>query len=113
MKIRFKYIDKIPPAFRNRYLLTVLIFLLWIVLLDSNNLVARFKDMKELKKLKSDRDYYIKKIEADRQKLHELGTDDQNLEKFAREQYRMKKADEDLFIILTPSEDRKLTRRNN
>ena len=113
MKIRFKYIDKIPPAFRNRYLLTVLIFLLWIVLLDSNNLVTRIKDMKELKKLKSDRDYYLKKIEADRQKLHELRTDDQNLEKFAREQYRMKKPDEDLYIILTPSEDRKLTRQNN
>ncbi|MCU0409239.1 MAG: hypothetical protein MUD02_09855 [Bacteroidales bacterium] len=113
MKIRFKYADMIPPAFRNRYLLTILIFLLWILLLDSNNLVARYKAMKELKKLKSDRDYYLKKIEADRQKLHELRTDDQNLEKFAREQYRMKKPDEDLFIILTPSEDRKLTRQNN
>jgi cell division protein FtsB len=68
--------------------------------------------MKELHKLKIDREYYFKRIEVDRQKLHELKTDNHNLEKFAREQYRMKKADEDLYIILTPSEDRKITRRN-
>ena len=69
--------------------------------------------MKELQKLKSDREYYLKRIESDRQKLHELKTNNHNLEKFAREQYQMKKADEDLYIILTPSEDRKLTRKNN
>jgi cell division protein DivIC len=113
MKIRFKYIEKVPPAFRNKYLLTIIIFIVWVLLLDSNNLISRYKEMKELRKLKADREYYVDKIEADRTKLHELKTDDRNLEKFAREQYRMKKPDEDLFIILTPSEDRKITRQNN
>jgi len=113
MKIRFKYIDKIPPAFRNKYLFTIIIFLVWVLLLDSNNLIARFKDLKELQKLKDDKEYFTKRIEDDKKKLYELKTDNQNLEKFAREQYKMKKADEDLFLILTPSEDRKLTRSNN
>ena len=112
MMIRFKFTDKIPPVFRNKYVLTIIIFVIWILLLDSNNLIARYKDMRELHKLKIDREYYIKRIEDDRQKLHELKTDNHNLEKFAREQYHMKKADEDLYIILTPSEDRKITRRN-
>jgi cell division protein DivIC len=111
--IRFKYTDKIPPVFRNKYLLTLIIFLVWLLLLDSNNLIARYNDMKELHKLKTDREYYIKRIEFDRQKLHELKTDNHNLEKFAREQYHMKKYDEDLYIILTPQEDRKITRKNN
>jgi cell division protein DivIC len=112
MMIRFNFTDKIPTIFRNKYILTIIIFFVWILLLDSNNLIARYKDMKELHKLKIDREYYFKRIEVDRQKLHELKTDNHNLEKFAREQYRMKKADEDLYIILTPSEDRKITRRN-
>jgi cell division protein DivIC len=113
MKIRFKYIDKIPPSFRNKYLFTIVIFVVWVSLLDSNNLVARYKDMKELRKLKHDKEYFTKRIEDDKQKLYELKTDNKNLEKFAREQFKMKKADEDLFLILTPSEDRKLTRSNN
>jgi cell division protein DivIC len=111
--IRFDFIEKLPAVFRNKYFLTIIIFVVWLLLLDSNNLIARYKDMRELHKLRIDREYYLKKIESDRQKLHELKTDNLNLEKFAREQYRMKKADEDLYIILTPAEDRKITRKNN
>ncbi len=111
--LKFKFIEKIPPSLRNKYILTTLIFLIWIFLLDSNNLVARFKDMRELRYLKNDKEYYTKKIEVDKKKLRELKTDNRNLEKFAREQYHMKKADEDISIVLTPSEDRKITRKNN
>jgi len=111
--IRFKLIYKIPAVFRNKYLLTIIIFIVWLLLFDSNNLIARYKDMRQLHKLKTERQYYIKHIEVDRQKLHELKTDNHNLEKFAREQYRMKKPDEDLYIILTPKEYRKITRKNN
>jgi cell division protein DivIC len=112
MNIRINFTDKIPPILRNKYVLTILIFIVWILLLDSNNLIDRYKDMRELHKLKIDKEYYIKRIEEDKQKLHELKTDNHNLEKFAREQYLMKKPDEDLYIILTPSEDRKITRKN-
>ena len=111
--IRFNLIEKIPPVLRNKYLLTIVIFVVWLLLFDSNNLIARYKEMRELHKLKIDREYYINRIETDKKKLHELKTDNNNLEKFAREQYRMKKPDEDLYIILTPSEDRKITRKNN
>jgi cell division protein DivIC len=106
-----KFTYRIPPVLRNKYLLTLIIFLVWLLLLDSNNLIDRYKDMRELHKLKADREYYLKKIEIDRQKLNELKTDNHNLEKFAREQYHMKKADEDLYIVLTPSENRKTGKR--
>jgi cell division protein DivIC len=112
MVLRFDFKDKIPPFFRNKYILTIIIFVVWVSLLDSNNLVTRYKEIRELHKLKIDREYYIKRIEEDKRKLHELKTDNHNLEKFAREQYRMKKPDEDLYIILTPSEDRKIKRNN-
>ncbi len=111
--VRFKFIDKIPAIFRNKYILTILIFLIWLLLLDSNNLIARYREIRELNKLRNDKEYYLKKIEVDSKKLQELKTDNENLEKFAREQYRMKKPDEDLYIILTPREDRENTRKNN
>lgn len=111
--IRFKIIDKIPAAFRNKFILTIIIFIIWLVLFDSNNLISRYKELKELHKLKKDKEYFSNRIQTDRKKLHELKTDNDNLEKFAREQYRMKQPDEDLYIIMTPSEDRKKTRSNN
>ena len=110
--IKRKFIEKIPPFLRNKYLLTIIIFVIWVVLLDSNNLISQHKEMKDLKKLRAEKEYYVQRIEEDKRKLHELKTDDQNLEKFAREQYRMKKPDEDLYIILTPRENRRITREN-
>ncbi|MBG0861313.1 MAG: septum formation initiator family protein [Bacteroidales bacterium] len=110
---RFEFVNKMPAVLKNKYLLTVLIFAIWLLLLDSNNLVARYKDLRELHNLRNDKEYYQMRIETDKKKLQELKTDNQNLEKFAREQYRMKRGDEDLYIILTPQEDRKITRRNN
>ncbi len=111
--IRFRFIEKIPPVLRNKYILTLVIFFIWLLLLDSNNLIARFRELKNLRKLKADREYYTKRIEEDRSKLQELRTDNRNLEKFAREQYKMKKPDEDLYIVLTPREDRRIRRKNN
>ncbi|HOW08378.1 MAG TPA: hypothetical protein PLX08_01120 [Bacteroidales bacterium] len=111
--LKFKFIDKVPPVLRNKYVLTIIIFILWVLLLDSNNLISRSKELKNLKKLKADREYYIKRIEEDKRKLYELKTSDRNLEKFAREEYRMKRPDEDLYIILTPAENRRITRQNN
>ena len=104
--IRFKYTDKIHPVFRNKYFLTPFLFFVWLLLFDANNLIDRFRQIRYLHKLEKDKDYYIKKIEEDKRKLNELKTDNHNLEKFAREQYHMKKPDEDLFIVLTPKEDR-------
>ena len=111
--IKFRFIEKVPPVLRNKYILTIIIFIVWLLLLDSNNLIARYKEMKNLRKLKAEKEYYTKRIEDDKRKLQELRTDNQNLEKFAREQYKMKKPDEDLYIVLTPQEDRKIKRKTN
>jgi cell division protein DivIC len=97
--IKLSSIDKLPAFLRNKYIITILIFFVWLILLDSNNLVARYKDMRELRRLRSDKEYYLKKIETDQKKLRELKTDNHNLEKFAREQYKMKSPDEDLYIV--------------
>jgi cell division protein FtsB len=44
-------------------------------------------------------------IEADKKHYHELTSNPELLEKFAREQYLMKKEDEDIYIILEKEED--------
>ena len=49
--------------------------------------------------MEKDKIYYYEKIKIDSRKLEELRTDRENLEKFAREQYLMKKDNEDIFIV--------------
>jgi cell division protein FtsB len=43
--------------------------------------------------------FYQEEIKATKQKKNELQSSDENLEKFAREHYFMKKKSEDIFLI--------------
>jgi cell division protein DivIC len=90
---------KLPKIFRNFYVVALAIFLLWMLVLDSNNLIARFQLSAKLSSLEDEKEYYeakIKEVEKDRD---ELFGDRESIEKFAREKYLMKKESEDIFII--------------
>jgi cell division protein DivIC len=93
-------VQKIRPFFRNKYIVALLVFLVWMLFFDNNNLVDRYKTYSNLRQLEKDKKYYIEKIESDSRKLNELRTNKANLEKFAREQYLMKRKNEDVFIIV-------------
>jgi len=99
-----------PAWMKNRYVLTLLVFLLWIILLDPNNIISRVRETHARNKLMREKEYYMGRIEEDRRKLNELRTSNENLEKYAREHYLMKRSDEDLFIIVTPEQERKIRR---
>ena len=87
------------PLLRNKYSLTLIVFFVWVVFFDSNNLIERTFNLRKVHQLEKDKIFYEEKIKDDRAKLDELESDPANLEKFAREQYLMKKDNEDIFII--------------
>lgn len=90
---------KILPRLKNKFILTTLVFLLWLIIFDRSNWFDMVGEIRAIHNLKNEKEYYQKKIETDRQRLNELKTNDENLEKFAREQYLMKKPNEDIFIV--------------
>jgi cell division protein DivIC len=91
---------KLVKLLRNKYFIAVLIFLVWIMFFDENNIMAHRRNKKRLSALKSQQEYYREKIAADNQKIEELRSGQDNLEKYAREQFYMSKPDEDVFMIV-------------
>jgi len=85
---------------RNKYILTSILFVLWMLMFDQNNLNERRKNNRDYNQLLKERDYFQEKIEENGKRIQELKTNNDNLEKFAREQYLMKKDNEDIFIIV-------------
>ena len=81
-------------------MLTILVFGIWMLFFDQNNLVDRMRMSAEIRQMEADREYYIDQIEKDSTRLHELTTDKDNLEKYAREQFLMKKKNEDVFVVI-------------
>jgi cell division protein DivIC len=92
-------IKKLPRAFQNFYVVTLVIFLGWMLLLDSNNFVARYQLGSKLNSLENEKEYYQEKIKEVKKDRSELLGDRESIEKFAREKYLMKKSSEDIFII--------------
>ena len=87
-------------AIRNKYLIAILAFLVWLFVFDRNSLIDRIRYTRTLHALEDEKAFYLKRIEEDSKRLNELKTDQENLEKFAREQYFMKKDNEDVFVIV-------------
>ncbi|MGI6073052.1 MAG: FtsB family cell division protein [Fermentimonas sp.] len=85
--------------------LTVLQMIIIVMLLaalfffSDNSIQNRMKLDAKIRDLESQIDYYKKQVEEDKTKLNELQTNDENLEKFARENYFMKRDDEEIFVF--------------
>lgn len=77
----------------------VLLVIIMLFFFSDSNIMKRIKSDKEIRSLKNQIEFYRKKTEIDKAKLHELQSDKDNLEKFARENYLMKKENEEVFII--------------
>ncbi len=77
--------------------LAVLVVLLFF--LSDSSVTKRIRYETEIRDLESQIEYYQKMAESDREKLDELRSNNEDLEKFARENYLMKKENEDLFIV--------------
>ncbi len=78
-------------------ILAVLVAMLFFF--SDSSLLKRIKYENEIRDLKSQIEYYRNQTEIDRVKLHELQSNLENLEKYARENYMMKKDNEEVFII--------------
>jgi cell division protein DivIC len=94
-----KFIDKIPSWLKNKYTLIIIFMLIWMTFFDRNDFISQYSYRQELQKLENDKEYYQSEIEKNKKEAHELMSDPDNLEKFAREKYLMKKEDEDIFLI--------------
>lgn len=88
--------DNVPAPFRNRYFLILVVFVAWMIFFDKHDVITQYKLQGTVNQLEADQEYYtrqIKKAEEERLQL------EINKEQFAREQYFMKKRNEEVFII--------------
>ena len=99
MKQINELIDKIPNYLKNKYLLAVVLFIVWITFFDNFNLIKQSKIKKNIKQLEENKKFYIQEITKDSTEYYDLLNDAEKREKFAREKFLMKKEDEDVYII--------------
>jgi cell division protein DivIC len=90
---------KIFKFFINKYFITLVLFVGWMIFFDSNNLLTRRKYGDKLHELKQEKEFYLDEIRKDSTLSQDLLNDSLAIEKYAREKYLMKKDKEDVYIV--------------
>jgi cell division protein FtsB len=90
--------NRVFKVISNKYFLVLLPFVIWMIFFDENSYLNQRELNKELEDLENSIDYYQEEIEEDEKLIINL-KDADSLEKFGREQYKMKKVNEDIYLI--------------
>lgn len=90
------YWNKLPVPLRNKYFITAVIFIGFMVFVDRHDVLTNFRLQKTVNKLELDKLFYKEQIEVAKQERLDMEV---NKERFARESYFMQRNNEDVFII--------------
>ena len=82
----------------NKYVLILLFFITWILFLDNYSYLDQRVLNKQIEELEDNKKYYQDEIRKDQENIKHLKNPNQ-IEKYAREKYYMKKDSEDIYII--------------
>jgi len=94
-----KLLNHIPSWIKSKYFVALAGFAIIMLFLDKNDVFTTMARNRELKDLQQSKIHYMNEI-AELNRIKEgLTTDPRTIEKYARENYLMKRDNEDLFVI--------------
>ncbi len=93
----FKNIE-FSKLIRNKYIWVLLFFIGWMLFLDNYSYFDHRVLNKQIDELETNKNYYQEEIAKDQKSIQLLKNPNQ-VEKYAREKYFMKKDSEDIYII--------------
>ncbi len=89
----------LTPLFKNKAVLIVLGFFVWVAACDEDSVIDYFHLRSKVQALEAEKAELEQSIEQNRRKMEELKNSRETLEKFAREEYFMKRDAEVIFIL--------------
>ncbi|WP_142783771.1 FtsB family cell division protein [Changchengzhania lutea] len=94
LKNKGKYLK----PFKNWFVIILIFFAVWMIFFDANSWFIHNELNQDVEALEAEKEYYKREIEKDNRAIKKLSTEE-GLEKFAREEYFMKRENEEIFII--------------
>ncbi len=92
--------SKIFKVAGNKYFIVTVFFFVWILFIDTSNIFVWLNDMNTVASQERQKEHFKNAIKRTDEKLKELESNKDSLEKFAREQYFFHEPDEEIFVIV-------------
>lgn len=80
-------------------IVVMLVGLFGLFFSDDHNLILKWKYDKEIERLEDEIEIYRNQTRQNEEKLQQLHSDKECLERFARERYKMHAPNEDVFVV--------------
>ena len=95
----FQYMKNVLRVVTNKYFITAFAFVIWSLFFDQNDWFTIREKEKELNKLEGNITYLQKEIARMDGEREALTSNAAVIEQYARETYRMKRLNEDVYVI--------------
>lgn len=82
----------------NKYVLILILFFIWMLFFDTNSYLIHHELNKDIDALEDNKDFYQKEIDHDELFIKKM-EDSNEIERFAREKYYLKRENEDIYLI--------------
>ncbi len=92
-------VKKFRYLLKNFYFIFFISFLIWMTIIDSNGFLNRFRLSQKLDELRTEKEFYVQEIDKVTIDKEKFESNEEILEKYAREEYLMKKESEDIFYV--------------
>ncbi|PKA83812.1 cell division protein FtsB [Ulvibacter sp. MAR_2010_11] len=92
--IRNKWVKRLGTT----YILILLLFIVWMLFFDTNSFLIHKELNDDIDALENNKEFYKEEIKNDKAFIEKMNDSDE-IEKFAREKYYLKKENEDIFLI--------------
>lgn len=94
-----KLLNHVPAWLKNKYFLSLSAFIVWMVFFDPKDVFTQIDHGRELKNLETSKAWYQSQNAMLQTQSEQLRSNSTAIERYARENYLMKRENEDIFII--------------
>jgi cell division protein FtsB len=90
--------QKVISLIKNKYLIITIIFLVWVLFFDADNVFSHYERRVELKELEARKNFLKQETQKEMDLNKQLTSNPDVVEKMARELYYMKKSNEVVYV---------------
>ncbi len=91
--------ERLVNTIKNKYLIAIVAFVIWMCFFDRYDIATQYDFQIEKNKLENEKAYYVNEIGSIEQSIKDVQYNKNEIQRIAREKYKMKKDVEDVYII--------------
>ncbi|MDR2282834.1 MAG: cell division protein FtsL [Sphingobacterium sp.] len=91
--------ERIVSLVKNRFLISGVAFLVWMCFFDRYDIATQIGYQQERNKLELEKEFYSNETDNIEQAIKDAQFNPSEIQRIAREKYKMKKTNEDVYVI--------------